>query len=265
VALTAGGRERIVGPGADSSPRETTWGCFLMAPWVGRLAGARLEWEGRAYPLEANLAPHAIHGVVFDERWEVNDLRDAEASLSCLLDAKRWPLGGAVHQRVELSPGSLTLRATVRAGPRSMPAALGWHPWFRRAGHGDVRVRIDAGEVLETTADLIPTGRTTSVQRDTDLRRGPPLGARRLDNAYPSARSPAVIRWPDLAMRIDFEAPLSTVVVYTPPEGICVEPQSAWPDAGRRARPGVEGMGGARMWPGGARNPRQTWSWRGTR
>ena len=65
----------------------------------------------------------------------------------------------------------------------------------------------------------------------TDLRRGPAIAGRRLDHAYVGARSPAVITWPDLELAIEFAPPASVVVVHTPPRGLCVEPQTAWPNA----------------------------------
>src|SRR5512136_854042 len=44
---------------------------YPMAPWPGRVDGARFTWRGRLYQLEPNLRPHAIHGVTFDRPWTV--------------------------------------------------------------------------------------------------------------------------------------------------------------------------------------------------
>jgi aldose 1-epimerase len=212
-----------------------------MAPWVGRIANAQFEWAGRTHRLQPNLGPHAIHGVVFDERWTIRERGDDSLTCTCDFDVQRWPPGGRVAQRVRLEPGTLTLEATVEAGAQAMPASVGWHPWWRR--EGDMRVRVDSDSVLATSEDLIPTGGTVAVQGDTDLRAGPALGQRRLDHVYTSVRGPAIVRWPELRLRIDLSQALQTVVVYTPPEGVCVEPQSAWPDAPALVGAGTRGTG----------------------
>ncbi len=122
----------------------------------------------------------------------------------------------------------LVLEASIDAD-EPMPAALGWHPWFLRRG-GDPHVQVDAATTLATRA-MIPTGVRDAVHGRTELREGPALGRRRLDHVFVDAPSPARHRWPDLELRIEFEPPLSTVVVHTPPQAICVEPQTAWPNA----------------------------------
>jgi galactose mutarotase-like enzyme len=109
-----------------------------------------------------------------------------------------------------------------------MPAALGWHPWFRR--DGDVGLLVDADAVLATRG-MLPTGKIEAVSGRTDLRRGPRLGRRRLDHAYVDARSPARVRWDGLELEMAFEPSPATVVVHTPPGAFCVEPQTAWPNA----------------------------------
>jgi galactose mutarotase-like enzyme len=109
-----------------------------------------------------------------------------------------------------------------------MPAAMGWHPWFRR--DGEVRLRVAADGTLATQR-MLPTGKVEPVVGRTDLRAGPRLGRRRLDHAYVDAASPAVLRWPDLELAIEFAPTPATVQVYTPPGAVCVEPQTAWPNA----------------------------------
>ena len=109
-----------------------------------------------------------------------------------------------------------------------MPAALGWHPWFRRAGNPSLRVDGDA--VLEARR-MIPTGHLLPVEGRLDLRAGPALGRRRLDHVYVGVRPPLELAWPDLTLRLETEPWLSTVVVFTPSGAVCVEPQTAWPNA----------------------------------
>ncbi|HTS14068.1 MAG TPA: hypothetical protein VMH24_00250 [Candidatus Sulfotelmatobacter sp.] len=228
ASLTIAGRERLV-TAADAADRSVRWGCYLMAPWPGRLAGGRLPWRGVEHQLRRTPEGHALHGVVHDRPWQVERATLTQAALSCALEPPDWPLGGRVTQAIHLAADGLDLRAAITAGPAGMPAALGWHPWFRRSG-GEPRVRVAADTVLETRA-RIPTGRMVAVAGRTDLRSGPRLGSRRLDHVYVAPRSPVVATWPDLEVRLEFGPPVTTLVVFTPPGAVCLEPQTAWPNA----------------------------------
>lgn len=213
---------------AEAPPGSIRWGCFLMAPWPGRLAAGRLRWRGRTWQLPRTHGRHAIHGLVHSVPWVVDAASDRETRLSVELGPLGWPFGGRVRQRVSLAPDRLTLAAEIEAD-QPMPAALGWHPWFIRRG-GDPQVRVDSLATLAARA-MIPTGELDPVNRWTDLREGPALGRRRLDHVYVDAASPACITWSDMTLTLAFEPPLRTVVVHTPPHAFCVEPQSAWPNA----------------------------------
>jgi aldose 1-epimerase len=245
ASLRVEGRELLVGPAGpdDSSIR---WGCYLMAPWPGRLDGGRLRWRGRTWQLERTHGRHAIHGLTVAAPWEVDRAGATEAALSISLDRRGWPFCGTVRQRTRLEPGRLVLEAEIRAGA-AMPAALGWHPWFRR--RGDVAVRVDADRVLEMR-QMLPTGETRPVAGRFDLRGGPILGRRRLDDVYLGARSPVEIAWPDLKLRLETDPWLSTVVVYSPPEAFCVEPQTAWPNALGLDSPAARAAGAVALEPG---------------
>jgi aldose 1-epimerase len=229
-------RELLVGP-PDDTDRSIHWGSFLMAPWPGRLADGRLRWRGRTLQLPRNHGRHAIHGTVFDRPWRLDGgpagVDGTACSLSIELTRDRWPFGGTVRQRLALHPGRLELTAEISA-EEPMPAALGWHPWFRRAidpaADRGVRLRLVAAGRLERRA-MIPTGRIVAAEGTTDLSSGPILGSRRLDDAFVGVNEPPTLAWPGLRLTFELEPPLTVVTVYTPRDAVCVEPQTAWPNA----------------------------------
>jgi aldose 1-epimerase len=220
------GRELLVRPPTDDD-RSIHWGCFLMAPWPGRLADARFEWQGRTIQLRRTHGRHAIHGLLWNRPWTVEDAQADRVDVSIELPRDEWPMRGRVRQRVSVNPTSLRLEAEIEADA-PMPAALGWHPWFLR--RGDPRLLVDADR-LQVTRGMVPTGATAAVEGRTDLRTGPRLGDRRLDLAYLGARSPVTITWPDLELRIEIAPTPAPLVVYTPPASFCVEPLTAPPNA----------------------------------
>jgi aldose 1-epimerase len=224
---TIDGVELLVGP-PDDADASIHWGCFLMAPWPGRLAGGRFEWRGREVRVPRTHGRHAIHGLTWNQPWQVEGASPESATLAIELPRDEWPMGGLVRERAVVTPNGLRLEASFEAGTEPTPAALGWHPWFLR--RGDLRLRVDAAEYQQTSG-MIPTGAVVPVGGKTDLRAGPRLGRRRLDLAYLRARSPAVITWPDLELTVAFDPAPAPLVVYTPPGSFCVEPLTAPPNA----------------------------------
>ena len=264
TSFIAGGAERLVtAPPSGTPPEEVPflWGTYLMAPWAGRLAGNRLEWDGQTYDFPVNFRTWAIHGLVLHAPWSVEGADESSASLSCSLDDTPWPFGGTVRQRMVLGERSLELSAEATAGERSMPVSMGWHPWFRRPDRGDVSILATSDNVLELDGDSVPTGKETPVEGDKDLRSGPPIGARRLDDVYTQASAPAFARWPDLELRIDWSRPIETLVIHTPEGGFCVEPQTGWPNAPALEGAGIRGTGLIVLEAGATAGVSTTWTW----
>ncbi|MEK6720194.1 MAG: hypothetical protein AABZ33_05920 [Chloroflexota bacterium] len=239
ASLVVGGRERLIDvPNLRAELPAISWGSFAMIPWVGRIRHGQLTWAGTTFALPRNLGEHAIHGAAFDQTWAVTavDERSVELRLSLAATA-RWPFAAELVQVIALTPDAIAFRAEVRA-ERAMPVAIGWHPWFRRHGDEPIEVTVPAEFVLETTDDIIPTGVLLPVDGPTDLRRAVDVMDRRLDHAFVAVTGPCRVAWPDLELSIDAE-PVGSVVVHTTPTAVCVEPQTAWPDAVRLAAAGA--------------------------
>ncbi len=141
VAPAAGGRiaqivhdgvAQLVGPD-DGDPATIAWGCYPMLPWAGRVRDGCFRFDGADHRLTPNLGAHPIHGVGFAMPWSVDRHTSDRIELSLQLprDA-RWPFGGLARQTLEVGPGRLRLGLTVEAQDTSMPAVIGWHPWFRK-------------------------------------------------------------------------------------------------------------------------------------
>jgi aldose 1-epimerase len=190
-SVTIGGRELLVA----GDPRDPiSWGSYPMAPWAGRVNLGRFTFDGQVHQLPISMAPHAIHGVVYDRPWSVV----AEDTIGIDLD-ERWPFRGRVVQRFTVLEDGLEVTMTVTADER-MPAVIGWHPWFRRVPDG-----IPTGERVPPTA-------------------GP------WDDAFTDLATDPVLEWPG-QLRLSISSSCPWWVVYSMPEhAICVEPQSGPPD-----------------------------------
>ena len=212
ASLTVHGHELLVASGAGP----TEWGCFPMVPWAGRVGNGRFEWSDRVHHLPLYLPPHALHGTVFSTPWE----RVGDASIQSTLGPD-WPWPGTVRSDLELTQDSLLWRMTVSADSSAFPCVMGWHPWFRRrlSDRGAVAVQFDAAEMYERGPNGLPTGR-----------RVPPSSGP-WDDCFTAVQANPRLVWPE-GIAVDIESTCAHWVVYDEPEhAVCIEPQSAPPDA----------------------------------
>jgi len=201
------------------------WGSYPMAPFAGRVRDGVLTWQGRRHQLPRNNPPHAMHGLVLDRSWQVTDADATSAELRCDFDS-RWPWAGHVRQQVQLFDDHLLLRLEVHAdeggreeGP--MPAWTGHHPWFaRQLSRGEpVRFEVPAAGMFTNDPPGIPTGVTV------------PVGTGPWDDTYVDVAWPATLTWEGaLALSIDADTRYAVVFDHRP-HAVCVEPQTAPPNA----------------------------------
>lgn len=206
-------------------PRLVDWGCYAMAPYAGRVRGGRLGWDGATHQLAIQAAPHAMHGVTVDRSWDVVEAGERSLTLRCGFDS-RWPWAGHAVQHVELTEAGVLARLEVRAERDAMPAWCGFHPWFsRRLGRGDpVRLDLRSGGILRRDADGMPTDEVV------DVPPGP------WDDCFVDVAWPVTLTWPD-ALALAVSADVGCAVVFdAKPDAVCVEPQSAPPNAAELGR-----------------------------
>ncbi len=243
----------------ESDP--TFGGCFPMAPWPNRIAGGIFAWRGGSVSVE-NGREHALHGLVLDRPWDVVARVGRVVEMTCDF-GDRWPWAGKAWQRIELGPNCLAFKMEVRSAREMFPAGCGWHPWFRRdvADSGSVAIETNAERryVLKhglPTGEVVPPGGTALLD-------GSPIGARLLDDCYTGFDGPPLVTlaWERLALRISFECPTPHLQVYTPPEAVCIEPQTCAPDAFTLAAAGRPDVGMAVVSPGLALSMSMRWTW----
>jgi len=242
TGLAVGGRELLLTPD-DDTEHKAHYGAFVMAPWAGRTRHGRFDFDGRPHQLDRNSGPHAIHGTVRDHAWRVDESSATRARLSCDLQPG-WPWPGHVAHALTLHDDCLELELSVHADERPMPAACGWHPWWRRVLDGvPATLDLPAGAMFRKDGEGIAVP---------ELLRPPPPGP--WDDCFTELTGPPVVRWPgNVAVTIETTCP--DVVVYDErPDAVCVEPQTAPPDALNHDPFVVE--------PGRPLQARTTWTWR---
>lgn len=270
--------EALVGP-EDAAGSSTRFGTPILFPYPNRVRGGRFAFRGKSYRLDPIRDGHAIHGLVSEIPWRVDEARVSPegARVACSLVAEEHP--GVLRQfpfpfriRVAYTLRGDTVRLDAEArnvGGGPMPLGFGIHPWFRLplAAVGDRRsclVKVPASRLWELDPSLLPTGRTLPVPADRDFRAPRPLGDLELDDVYTGVET--TNGWSECALRdptaaaelvVRADAGFREIVVYAPAgrSAICFEPYTCATDALNLQRRGID-AGLVELEPGGI--------WRGT-
>ncbi len=184
-----------------------------MAPWAGRVRNGVFMHQSKQHQLEINMHPHAIHGTVLDRPWKLIDSGSSSVAMKIDLGAN-WGFAGEATQTISVIDDVIEFRLMVETDDASMPAQVGWHPWFARpctleTKFAHMYLRDEFG---------IPTGEKIA----------PPAGP--YDDCFSGSLSSPNLNFAD-KVRLEIETDCSHWVVYDEPQhAICVEPQSGPPD-----------------------------------
>lgn len=157
----------------------------VLAPWPNRVEQGRYEHGGRTYQLPCNDVAngHALHGVVFDRDWLVDDRADDAVTLSVrIADEPGYPFDIHLTVRYSILEGALRCEAYWRnLGRRTAPFGIGFHPYLvpGPSPMDDWILEIDAGEVfIPKHGGLIPTSRVPVASTELDFRHPQRIGRR---------------------------------------------------------------------------------------
>jgi aldose 1-epimerase len=187
-----------------------------MAPWAGRIKDGLITSPTLGeFQLPTVLdPPHALHGFGLTSSWqEIGPGRS-------LLHLPK-PYGGAtVEQTIEVLDDAIRWSLEYDANGCDLPVWLGMHPWFARdlGVGGSAELEFKAAKMLKRV-DSLPTGELIAPTPEP------------WDDAFTEIQGTPAVVYEDI-VRIDIESDAPWWVVYTEdPEGLCVEPQTAPPDA----------------------------------
>ena len=223
---------------SPGNPLETAG--FPLFPFSGRINDAAFRWNGRDITLKGNFAPepHAIHGQAWLSGWKVDALTDASAHLSFEYQPGDWPWAYKATQAFEILPDGLRVSLSLtNLSDETMPAGLGWHPYFPR---GDARLSANVSGIWWADAGMIPDT-LAALGPDTDLRHDREVDRLRLDHAFKAQPANVDIIWPSRKLRVSMTSSdeLGHLVVFVPvgKDFFCAEPVSHAPDAVNSGHP----------------------------
>ncbi len=194
-----------------------SWGWYAMAPWAGRIRDGQIaDASGNVHTLPTSWdPPNAIHGFGFVSSWEETGHGRARLELPA-------PYNGAVvEQTIEILDDAVRWILEYDANGCEVPAWLGFHPWFARelARGEQAEFEFTPTQMLLRGDDGLPTGELVVPSKEP------------WDDCFTGVKGIPSVTWEGAArVTIDCDAPYWTVYSEDT-EGICLEPQTAPPDA----------------------------------
>lgn len=211
--------------------------CFPLVPYANRIAGGRFSFGGRTIALPLNFGdhPNSLHGMGWQQGWDVVERRDDRARLAHRHQGDGWPWRYHAEQAFGLGEAGLTVTLSLTnksSGP--MPAGIGLHPYFPATP--ETRLAFRARRVWLTDARQVPT-HAVAADHFGDWSHGRRVGeAGFIDHSYEGWDGSATIDQGARKMLLTAEG-ARDLHLYLP-EGedyCCLEPVTHLPDAFNRS------------------------------
>jgi aldose 1-epimerase len=223
------------------------WGSYPMVPWVNRIPGGVLHFEGRVIQLPADFQGHAIHGRAMKAPWTMVSDNRIEFSED---GRGNYPWPYAAWQEFGVTADSAWMKLGVEnTGTEHMPAGLGIHPWWV-GDDAPLEVRLPA-DLTYPSEDRYPVpGEPVPVRGHLDLRK---LGVPEwnIDEIWTGLTENRIeLHWPTKGIRAWYEfTPNCDHVVLATIKDIenvdvnayAIEPQTHASDGHRRREAGERG------------------------
>lgn len=170
------------------------WGkSGMLFPFPNRLREGRYEWGGERleFPVNDPATGTALHGLGMDKNIELigYEIGENEATAVCQYQSQGenasypFPFTFTAVFKIEY-PGQLTITLAFRNdGDRSIPAGLGWHPYFH-LGYPeikDIELQMPVCQFVGIDAAMIPTGKRYAYD---DFAVSKKIGTTVLDNCF---------------------------------------------------------------------------------
>jgi aldose 1-epimerase len=215
-----------------------------LSPFVCRMREGKYVWDEDHFQVKKFfLANHAIHGIIYDAIYEIQnteanmDQAKVELMYNYPGSISGYPFPFLIQVDWTLEKGNQlsVVTSVTNASPSNIPLSDGWHPYFNLGGTVDeCNLRFTSDKQLEFDEDLLPTGKLLEDNRFVD---GAALQGIFLDNCFELDKS---LKQPycklsnqSLELTIKPESSYPYLQIYTPPtrDMIAIENLSSAPDA----------------------------------
>jgi aldose 1-epimerase len=237
-------------------------GTLVLYPTPNRVNNGVFRYQGRDYPQFKRGEKVLEHGLVRNEAWGFRETQVGKesAGVRTWIDFDRssplfeaFPFLHRLELEFCLMRDGVQVSYTIQnQDDQDIPFGFGLHPYFMKlSGNEGTCVALPAHYIMESTPDLLPTGKLIEVDKTPyDLRRKVRIGTLDLDHVFTGIPDGefASVHYDSLQLSVILQATsdFSHLVLYSPRGQVyfCLENQTCSTDAHNLYERGFQGESG---------------------
>ena len=224
-------------------------GTPVLYPTPNRVRNGTFKFDGINYNYNSKHGKPYEHGLVYYEKWNYERpiIEEDKISVVFFLECKKgtnmykaFPIKHVIKLIYSLSEKGLKAEYIIEnLDSKKLPYGFALHPFFSKlSGDEGTYLSLPAKKIMETTADLLPTGKLLDVNLlDNQIKTENKVKHMRFDSVFTSLEpnKSSTIRYSSMDFRIEIFAGeiFSHIVLYTPKANdfFCIENQTCSTDA----------------------------------
>ena len=216
----------------------------ILFPFDDRVHAGRYSFDGVEYQLPINDpdGEDALHGFLYSQALELSRSEASQQKASAVLVGKvaerpGYPFYMGIRLTYSLDSEGFHLGMRIKnLGAVPAPFSVGWHPYFKCAGHNaaNCELCIPADRYVEMDERLVPSGRLLTVEGSQyDFRRKKRIDSMVLDHGFENPAGYMEYNCNGVNIKITQSELFVYSQVFVPPSrsSIALEPISAGTDA----------------------------------
>ena len=202
----------------------------ILFPFASRIKNGKYAFQGSDYQFECNDGPNALHGLIFNKRFELFEPEESVDNCSATFNyyeknkSKGFPFTYYFSVTYTLSENDLNVRVTVKnTDNNAFPFILGWHPYFNSDNLKESSFSFNSDKRVEFDENLITkeivASKTPSIFKIED---------KQLDDCFILNDNKVSFKTPSYKMEITSDSKRNYLQLYTPKDKsvIAIEPMT---------------------------------------
>ena len=209
---------------------QKSYASSILFPFANRIENGIYLFEEKKYRLDCNQGKNAIHGLVFDKKFELINQKTNQKSCTVTLNytekkgVEGFPFLYEIFLRYKLSKESLSVSVIVKnIDKNSFPFTIGWHPYFASEDLTNSKIAFKSQKKVVFDENLI-TKNLVEYRKKMDLK----IANKSLDTCYELKGNKVTFETPKYAVKISTNKKENFLQLYTPAnrKTIAIEPMT---------------------------------------
>lgn len=215
-----------------SSKYKDTFASSILFPFANRIKNGLYSFNGKEYKLNCNEngRNNALHGLVFDKKFEIidRDLKYNSCAITLLYQEKEKSIGFPflynIYITYTLKDNNINVSVKIKnTDKNSFPFTLGWHPYFLSNDLYNSSLNFKSNEKIQFDKNLITSG-FTNYNQEMPLQ----IKDNQLDDSYILKTNLIEFTTPLYHIKLDTNTAENFLQTYTPENRntIAIEPMT---------------------------------------